>query len=388
MERKGIQMFALIPPINGVGFPAHVIKEGTATIKVGKEVFYNQKMVKLRDVSVIFLKALGLKKARLLDATTATGVRGIRYALEAGIGEVTMLDINPAAYRNARSNARLSKAKVKVIGKSLQEFAGSRAGAFDVIDLDPFGSPAPLIYDALRLSGDGTVLMVTATDTATLCGAERHACLRIYGARPVHNELCHEGGVRILLSFIAREAAQFNFGIEPLLSIADMHYMRVFLRLRRGANEAVASVNCSGPMAYCSRCHNFTYRKGVVARVSTECAYCGNEMQVFGPMWLGNLKNDAITKKMAIASEAYGSETGRFAGALADELDLPFFYSIPKITSYLKSGSVPISIVMEKLGERAPVSRTHFEKCSVKTPEGISQIIEVVKGLGGKEKKK
>ncbi|MCL5239138.1 MAG: tRNA (guanine(10)-N(2))-dimethyltransferase [Candidatus Marsarchaeota archaeon] len=355
------------------------IIEGRSSIAVAKGVFYNPKMSKLRDVSVMFLKAVKPKNARLLDATAATGVRGIRYRVEAGIKDITMLDINASAYRNAKANAKTNRVKAKIIGKSLQEFAGSSHEAFDVIDLDPFGSPAPLVHDALKLSKDGTLLMITATDTATLCGAEGSACLRIYGSQPIHNELCHEGGVRILLNFIAREAAQFNFGVEPLLSIADMHYMRVFVALRRGASRAAESVKASGPVAYCSRCHNFTCKQGMTAQISSKCGYCGATMRLFGPMWLGNLKNSNFVSKMAGISGKYGEKTAAFLHALDAELDLPFFYSIPKITSYLRSSSVPMNIVIAKIANKSAVSRTHFEKDSIKTDAGINEVIAATK---------
>ncbi len=354
------------------------IREGAASIGVGGGVFYNPKMGKLRDISILLLRAAKIRKAKLLDATAATGIRGIRYALEAGVVDTTMLDINSAAYRNAKANARLNRVKANVLGKSLQDFAGSAQRAFDAIDLDPFGSPAPLVYDALRLSKDGTILMVTATDTATLCGAEGSACQRIYGAKPIHNELCHEGGVRILLNFIARNAGQFNFGIEPLLSIADMHYMRVFVRLHRGAREATASVGSGGFVAYCSRCHNFAYKKGVVAQPDTTCNNCGARMQAYGPMWLGALKDAKLVSEMAALSSKYGEGTKRFVTLLNEELDIPFFYSVPKATSYLKMGSIPIDKVVNALGKRHSVSRTHFEKDVIKTTAGIGDVLAAV----------
>ncbi len=355
------------------------INEGAAKIKIGKGVFYNPKMSKLRDVSVLFLRSLKLRNARLLDATAATGIRGIRYEREAGIKNVTMLDMNPHASKSARANVALNKSRARVIGKSLQEFAGSSGEVFDVIDIDPFGSPAPMVHDALKLSKDGTSLMVTATDTATLCGAEGSACLRIYGAKPIHNELCHETSVRILLGFVAREAAQFNFGIEPILSIADMHYIRVFLVLRHGAREAAGSVGMTGFLSHCSRCRSFSYKKGVAASADTKCTNCRADMQIFGPMWLGPLKNDRLVSSMRKLSRSYASETLRFVEKLDDELDMPFFYSIPKITSILKIGSVSLEPVIKTLGKRHVVSRTQFDKDSVKTDADIGDVTAAVR---------
>ncbi len=353
--------------------------EGRATIRVSKGVFYNPKMGKLRDISVTFLRSLKLKNPKLLDATAATGIRGIRYAMEAGAGDVTMLDINAAAYRNARSNAKANRVKARVIGESLQEFSGSSREAFDVIDLDPFGSPAPMVHDALKLSKDGTLLMITATDTATLCGAESSACLRIYGSQPIHNELCHEAAVRILLGFIAREAGQFNFGIVPLLSIADMHYIRVFVALRHGAKEAAGSVGTSGFLSHCSSCRSFACSRGVTANTPTRCQECGKEMQTFGPMWMGALKDKGLVTKMRRLSRSYAKESQQLIAKLDDELDLPFFYSIPKATSKMRIGSVPLDSVMKELGRRNAVSRTQFDKDSVKTSADVKKVTAAVR---------
>lgn len=355
------------------------VKEGAATIKIGRGVFYNPKMGKLRDISVLLLRALALKKAGLLDATAATGIRGIRYALEAGVKDVTMLDMNKDAYRNAKANVKLNKLRVRTIGKSVQEFSGAYRGAFDIIDVDPFGSPTPMIHDVLKISRGGTVLMVTATDTATLCGAEGGACLRIYGSSPIHNELCHEAGVRILLNFIAREAAQFNFGIEPLLSIADMHYMRVFIRLHRGAGEAVKSMGNSGFGAYCNNCHNFSFQKGVAVSAKGICDNCGKKMQVFGPLWLGNLFEKQLLGRMLELGRGYSSESLKLIEKISEELDTPFFYSIPKMTSYLKISSVSLDSVLAILRKKHPASRTHFDKDAIKTTAGIGDVIKSVK---------
>lgn len=42
--------------------------------------------------------------------------------------------------------------------------------AFDVVDLDPYGTPSQLLEPAVEAVADGGLLCVTATDTAVLCG--------------------------------------------------------------------------------------------------------------------------------------------------------------------------------------------------------------------------
>lgn len=45
--------------------------------------------------------------------------------------------------------------------------------AYDVVDLDPYGTPAMLLDTAVQAVADGGLLMVTATDMANLCGNNR-----------------------------------------------------------------------------------------------------------------------------------------------------------------------------------------------------------------------
>jgi tRNA (guanine26-N2/guanine27-N2)-dimethyltransferase len=354
--------------------------EGRARISASGGVFYNPKMAKLRDISVLFVKAAVEGNAKLLDCTAASGVRGIRYALEAGVKDATLIDINADAARAARANAKANGLKLRVLNESIQEFANTRGDeAFDVIDLDPFGTPVPYVNDLLKLSKDGTLFMITATDTATLCGAEEKACVKLYGSRPSHNELCHEAGVRILLNYVAREAAQFNFGIEPALSIADMHYMRVFVFLRRSAEKAFRSVSSSGFGASCPNCHNFSIARGIVPQVETKCGNCGKKMNAFGPLWLGGLHDKEIVSKMLKLGKGYSPEAVRLLENVNGELDVPFFYDLSKITEHLRMSSVPMGRVVDDLAKRHSVSRTHFSPNCIKTDAGVGEIIASAK---------
>jgi len=353
------------------------MKEGKAEIEVFDGVFFNPKMAGLRDISVSYINALS-NNASVLDATSATGIRGIRYALEANASPI-FLEINKRAYENTVHNINLNKINATVFNKSIQEFASSYDGAFDFIDLDPFGSSAPYIYDLLKVSKDGTRLMVTGTDTAVLCGAHANACVKEYFSIPMHNELCHESGLRIMLYFIARTAAQFNFGIEPELSIANMHYMRVFVRLKRGASEAIDSVKKCGYILHCSKCRNF--KQLSMQEFSRKCDYCGSEMQVYGPMWLGKLKDNVVVEKVISAfSSEYSKEALSLLKSIYEEPDDIFFFSIPKLTKYLHIGSVSRDDVANELKENGfRVGRSHTDRNSVKGNFKIGDVINAIR---------
>lgn len=63
---------------------------------------------------------------------------------------------------------------------------------FDVIDLDPYGSPAEFLDGAVQSVSDGGMLAVTCTDMAVLCGNHSEACYAKYGSMPLKGKFCHE----------------------------------------------------------------------------------------------------------------------------------------------------------------------------------------------------
>ncbi|MCL5419700.1 MAG: hypothetical protein M1354_02360 [Candidatus Marsarchaeota archaeon] len=354
--------------------------EGKARIECSKSTFLNPKMAGLRDLSVLFVRALGGDDKSLLDATAATGIRGIRYGLEAGIKRITLIDINKGACRDAKVNLKRNGVKAALVNDSVQGYANRGNGPFDIIDLDPFGSPVPYLYDIMKLCHGDTALMVTATDTAVLCGAHAAACLKQYGARPLHNELCKEAGTRILLGFIARAAAQFNFGISVHLSISNMHYMRVFLSLRKGAKEAVESVKQTGFAASCRECRFFAASKGTVPCLPQRCGECGAEMERAGPMWLGNLYNKSIVSRMLSAKAGITDNLAEQLSLIVKEPDTPFFYSMPAITRALGIGSVSPGLVIRLLKRRGyDAAPTQFLAEGIKTDAKLGAIVRAVK---------
>ena len=350
--------------------------EGSAQIAINEGVFFNPKMEGLRTLSVLFLKAFGAEGS-LIDCTAATGIRAIRYAKEVGIKDVTILDINKIAFDNAVKNMKSNGVDAKAFNEDLQVFAGRHEDQFDIIDLDPFGSAAPYIHDILKISRNGSLLMITATDTAVLCGAHLSACIKTYAARPLHGEPCKEAGLRILIAYVSRIAAQFNFGIEVLLSLSDLHYFRVFLRLDKGAKKALDSVKTGGFGAYCHSCQNFVVKKGVVPSLNLSCEYCTNIMDPFGSLWIGNLYDKRILKDMYALAE---DDAKDHISLLIDEEDIPLFYSLPKITRHLHLGSIsPNKIIGALRGMGYKASATQFGKEGIKTNANLSEIRKILR---------
>ncbi len=357
--------------------------EGKARIRESDKAFLNPVGKASRDLSVAYVKLLGTKRSTVLDATAATGIRAIRYAKESGIKKPTILEINDIAYKAMKPNLALNKVKADAKNMSVQEFASTTDQRFDFIDLDPFGGITPYIFDLMKITNDGARLMVTATDVAVLCGADSKACMRLYDSKPIHNELCHESGMRVMIGYVARVAGQFGFGIDVELSISYMHYMRAFVRLTHGAAAAYSSLEKMGYLKYCDRCCNRAIDIGFLPKV-IECKSCKTRMASYGRMWMGELKDQKVVDKLdaRLKKDKDKKEAAKLISVIKDELDVPFYYHIPTLTKKIGTSSVsPYDVAdwLEKKGFK--VSQTHMEGSAIKSDAVLDDVVAVIRKL-------
>ncbi len=360
-------------------------KEGKAVIKYERNSFLNPDALISRDISAAFVSAFAEKGSRILDCTSATGIRGIRYYLESKAKDLTFLEINSKSFSSMKKNVVSNKVKGKMLNTSMQELANASKDRFDFIDLDPFGGVTPYIYDMMKISKGSTYLMISATDTAVLCGADYRACVRLYDAKPMHNELCQEVGLRILIGYIARVAAQFNFGIEVVLSFSYLHYIRVFIRLDHGAKSAFESIKSLGYAYYCNKCLYRGVQKSLLPSI-VECELCGNKLETAGKMWLGKLydRNTILSviaeMESGVADGRYDKKSLNFINTLSKEPDVPLYYSIPQLTKKMHIGAVSPNMLIDKLlKKKYNASLTHLEKSCIKTNAGIEEMKRLVK---------
>ncbi len=167
-------------------------------------------------------KALGISE--YLDALSASGIRGMRVAAEAGTEKVTLNDFDPRAVQVMRRNVARNQLDCVVSEKNANVLMHQEH--FQAVDLDPFGSPSPYISAASRSAR--SYLFITATDTAPLCGAHLKSGIRKYMAVPLCTDYHREMGARILLGLAARELARLDKGTEPLLTHVTDHYVRTY----------------------------------------------------------------------------------------------------------------------------------------------------------------
>ncbi|MCL5433622.1 MAG: hypothetical protein M1538_01420 [Candidatus Marsarchaeota archaeon] len=366
-------------------------KEGLVEIKYQENAFLNSKSRLTRDIGVAFIDSVFSKEEKkeliVLDPTAATGIRGIRYVVESEIKNITFLEINKSAYNTLKKNLRYEKINVKnkinatVLNKSIQEFANTTKERYNIIDLDPFGSISPNLYDILKITKDNSYLFMTATDTAVLCGAEEKACLKIYGAKPMHNELCHEVGLRILIGYVAKIAAQFNINIKVIFAFSYAHYFRVLVKLSHGAEKVNESImNDLGYVYYCNKCGYRNISKGFLPNQNT--CKCNAPLLISGRLWINILNNKDILQLIynrLTKIKDINKKDLKFVEILINEPEIPLYYSLPKLTKRLKTPSIKMANILDNLKSKGFIAeRTHFDLNAIKTNAPIDDIKNLI----------
>ncbi|CAB1121059.1 unnamed protein product [Ectocarpus sp. CCAP 1310/34] len=184
----------------------------------------------------------------ILDAFAASGVRALRYLTEVpGVQRVVANDYDEAAINTIRQAAVQcgvgSKLEVHR-GDALDTLYSARAGGlgtYDLIDVDPFGCAAGFLDASVQAVTDGGLLCVTSTDMPVLSGAQPEVAWARYGSVPTRSGYHHEMSLRILLHAINTAAGRHRRSVQPVLSVAIDHYVRVFVRVSRSPKAALAA---------------------------------------------------------------------------------------------------------------------------------------------------
>ena len=306
------------------GFPSEMVKEGKVKVLVPKlaafvkqpsdyapskaPVFYNPVMELNRDIAVLALQAyqrIVNREISICEPLTSSGIRGVRFAVEIrGVKKVLIGDINERAFNLAKHNVRLNGLQERVTAQHkdancLLSCHGAPHKRFDVVDVDPFGSPVPYLDSAVRALRNNGLLAVTATDLAPLCGVHSKACVRKYGGKPLRTEYCHELAVRLLTGCIATLAAKHDIGISVVFSHCTDHYIRVYAEIAYGAKKADESVKNLGYVLHCFNCLHRETAKDPFTKHIEKCPECGSKMDYSGPLWLERIFDRQFCELMA-----------------------------------------------------------------------------------------
>jgi tRNA (guanine26-N2/guanine27-N2)-dimethyltransferase len=321
-----------------------------------------------RDLGVAFAQALVPSESggrTGWEMTSATGVRGLRLLRESGAFRAfTFSEANPEASRVLRENvARLAGATaVEADARVVPTGA-----PFDYVDLDPYGTPAPFVPTALSSVRLGGVVAVTATDMMVLAGAQPTACWVRYGARPVRGRLGPEGGLRILLAYLAREAEILDRSIRPMLAYARDHYVRAYVEVNARGDSA-APVDLIDPESWSG-------------------PWVGDHGP-YGPLWLGPLFDAPFVARLQVPEGAARSrEVERFLSRLKEEVtvDRPFYFESNVLAARLELPSPPSLASLQQglrsLGFRA--ARTHARPEGFRTDAPRDVVEQLARHLAG-----
>jgi len=358
-------------------------------------VFYNPKMEVERDLSVLAFQCYQMQKGCKLDicdCMSGSGIRGIRYTKEIkGINKVILNDLNPLAAKLVKKNIRLNKIEDKTIVKNLDtnfllNFHIEPKKRFDIIDIDPFGSPSPYLDSAVRVVKSGGLIALTATDLAPLCGVKPDACKRKYGGKPLRTEYCHEIGVRLLISSLISAAIKHGLSVKILLSHYLMHYIRVTAILNYGVQ---AANNCIKEIGYITHCFNCLNREVVykLSRIQNDCDICGSKFSITGPLWLGELYDKEFCKLMLsdLKHRKFDNNLiieNLLRTILVEKQEFHTFYVVDRICSKMKIKTQSLRKILDELSLRGyEASPTHFHKSGFRTNANISEIKSTLKEI-------
>uniref|UniRef100_A0A1A8J7G6 tRNA (guanine(26)-N(2))-dimethyltransferase n=1 Tax=Nothobranchius kuhntae TaxID=321403 RepID=A0A1A8J7G6_NOTKU len=345
---------------------------------------------------------------RVLEGLAASGLRSVRFALEVpGLQSVTANDFSSKAAALIARNAQYNRVSHLVQGSCrdasmlMYEKRGKKE-RYDVIDLDPYGSPASFLDAAVQAVSEGGLLCVTCTDMAVMAGNSGETCYSKYGSISIKAKYCHEMALRIILHSLDQRAGVYQRYIQPLLSVSADFYIRVFVRVFTGQATVKNSASKQALVYNCVGCGSFhlqrmgrridngkhmKYSAATGPPVGPECEQCGQRHQLGGPIWAEPIHDQEFVQKVLSAVSGNPSRFGtskRIEGMLSmvtEELeDVPLYYTVDNLTSTLHCNTPPLLQFRSALlhaGHR--VSLSHACKNAIKTDAPPAAIWDIMR---------
>lgn len=360
------------------------VREGAVEVEVpeqaeegvGESVFFNPVQELNRDVTVAALRAYEDWESRAetyLDAMAASGIRGTRAAAEGW--DVTLSDLDDEAVQLCRENLTRNDLGGDVVQRNANALMHEQV--FDVVDIDPFGTPIPFVDAAFANTRD--LVCITATDTAPLCGAHFQSGVRKYSAVPQNTDYHGEMGVRILLSALVRTAARYDVAATPILTHASNHYVRTYLDLTHRATDANKAIEDLGHIYHCEDCLHREHERGLIANPPETCAECeGDRILTAGPVWLGPVHDPAFASDvLAAVSDDMGTakRAKKLLSTVEKELDEPTHYDQHRLCKEWGVSAPGMDEFLDRLRDAGfPASRAHYGGTTFKTPATVEEI--------------
>uniref|UniRef100_M4DY73 tRNA (guanine(26)-N(2))-dimethyltransferase n=1 Tax=Brassica campestris TaxID=3711 RepID=M4DY73_BRACM len=342
----------------------------------------------------------GLQPPKVLEALSASGLRALRYAREIeGIGQVVALDNDiasvEACQRNIKFNGSLAISKVESHHTDARVHMLTHPNEFDVVDLDPYGSPSIFLDSAIQSVSDGGLLMCTATDMAVLCGGNGEVCYSKYGSYPLRGKYCHEMALRILLASIESHANRYKRYIVPVLSVQMDFYVRVFVRVYTSASAMKSTPLKLSYVYQCIGCDSFhlqpvgrslpknnsvRYLPAIGPVVAQDCYHCGKKYNMGGPIWSAPIHDQEWVTSILNSVKSMKDRYPAYDRIYAELLDVPLFLSLHNLCATLKCISPSAAMFRSAvINANYRISGTHVNPLGMKTDAPMEVIWDIMR---------
>ena len=367
------------------------ITEGKTRLLVSKEsitekvppmkpAFFNPKAKLNRDFSIIaysaFMKTFQGPKI-FLEGLSGIGVRGLRVANELGIENVKINDLNPTALKMARYSAKLNH--IETIEFSENEVCrflsnySKKDKRGSMVDLDPFGSPAPFFDCGIRATMHGGILSSTATDLQVLNGLFPDSCKKKYGGATLRVEYGKEIAIRLILGCLRMVASRLGVQIIPLFVESDMHYYRTYVRVLNRPDQK----NNLGFIMHCKNCGN----RKISLENEQECDLCKSKNSIAGPLWIDNIFEKKFIQQMKseLSKLNVDKKCEKVLQKCELESEMPgMYFTLDEIASKTRTSPPKLEKIITDLQQNNFVaSVTSFSPTGFRTNAKINQIIEL-----------
>ena len=301
--------------------------EGAACFHPGRG-FFNPEARPSRDLGVLLARSLAVERPpRILDLMAGCGVRSLRYALEADVRCLWANDADPQREPCLERNLAMLQDHCWVrrttwTAQRLLADCLLRGERFDLVDLDPFGSPhalVPLALEAVALDG---ILYLASTDGRSPTGHDRTAALRRFGASARAHPASWEQALRLQIGLLARVAWSQGRGLEPVVSFSDGRAFRTAVRLLRHPRKEEETL--LGLIAVCHGCGDQQVQSLRHLKRWRPCACTptkgASALAISGPLWIGPLQHRPTLDAMAAQSVSHPVTLTRGSEALLKRL--------------------------------------------------------------------
>lgn len=341
-------------------------------------VFYNPRMKLNRDLSVLVLSVIRPKS--IVDALSATGIRGIRYFIEVGSVERLILnDRNSVAVTLIKENLKKNNVNGEVTNKDANALLYEIKAEY--VDIDPFGSPSPFMLSAINSTINKGYVAFTATDLSALECSSKSSARRKYDLTCERLSFSKELGIRGLIAKVIREASIVEKAAYPIFSFYYDYYYRVFFRIENGAKKADQLLKMQ---KYYYECSNCGYRETSDFFEKKECPKCKNDMKVYGPAWTGELGDKNVILKLRENMKSFEYlESYKILSKMIEIISNEVKYSAPYyrldfLASKIKSNIPKKENILRCLEDGSP---THFDYRGIKSNKEIDDITLCIKKL-------